>query len=117
MNFLVDAQLPRRPAALLQQAGHNAIHTLDLAEGNRTPDVVINEIAERERRVVITKDSDFVNSFLLLGKPYKLLLISTGNIPNTALLSLYMAYLPLITTALQTHRYVELSRTALIVHR
>ncbi|MDQ2808544.1 MAG: DUF5615 family PIN-like protein [Chloroflexota bacterium] len=46
MNFLVDAQLPRRLAALLQQAGHNAIHTLDLAEGNRTPDVVINEIAE-----------------------------------------------------------------------
>jgi predicted nuclease of predicted toxin-antitoxin system len=42
MKFLVDAQLPRRLAALLQQAGHDTIHTLDLPLGNRTTDTVIN---------------------------------------------------------------------------
>lgn len=55
MRFLVDAQLPRRLASFLQQAGYEAIHTLDLPEGNRTPDEVIEEISRRERAVLITK--------------------------------------------------------------
>ena len=39
MNFLVDAHLPRHLALLLREQGHDAIHTLDLAEGNRTTDM------------------------------------------------------------------------------
>ncbi len=117
MKFLVDAQLPRRLIPLLRQAGHDAIHTLDLPHGNRTPDAEINDLAEREQRVVITKDADFVNSFVVLGKPYKLLLVSTGNITNTDLLTLFSRYLPQIEGALQPHSYVELTREALIVHR
>ena len=42
MKFLVDAQLPRRLVYRLQEAGHEAIHTLDLPLGNRTPDRVIS---------------------------------------------------------------------------
>jgi predicted nuclease of predicted toxin-antitoxin system len=42
MKFLVDAQLPVRLARFLQNAGHDAIHTLDLPEHNATPDAVIN---------------------------------------------------------------------------
>ncbi|MCB1127210.1 MAG: DUF5615 family PIN-like protein [Verrucomicrobiae bacterium] len=38
MRFLVDAQLPRRLAVWLQERGHEAIHTLDLAQQNRTAD-------------------------------------------------------------------------------
>lgn len=85
MNFLVDAQLPRRLAYRLRELGHSATHTLDLPHQNRTTDAEICEISVRERRVVITKDADFVDTFLLIGKPYKLLLISTGNISNTEL--------------------------------
>ncbi len=32
MKFLIDAHLPKRLARLLQQLGHDAIHTLDLPE-------------------------------------------------------------------------------------
>jgi predicted nuclease of predicted toxin-antitoxin system len=117
MNFVVDAQLLRRLIPLLQQAGHDAVHTLDLPQGNRTSDAEINEIATREQRVVITKDAGFVNSFLVFGKPYKLLVVSTGNITNADLLNLFRKYLPQIETALQPHRYVELTRTALLIHR
>ncbi|MBO0800415.1 MAG: DUF5615 family PIN-like protein [Blastocatellia bacterium] len=50
MNFLVDAQLPRRLVTLLRQAGYDAIHTLDLTLGNRTIDTLflanIDRIAE-----------------------------------------------------------------------
>ena len=38
MTFLIDAQLPRRLAIQLQKAGHEATHTLQLPEANRTTD-------------------------------------------------------------------------------
>jgi predicted nuclease of predicted toxin-antitoxin system len=117
MKFLVDAQLPRRLVLLLQQAGQDAIHTLDLPHGNRTRDAEINTVAEHEQRVVITKDADFVNSFLVHGQPSKLLLISTGNITNAELLTLFTTYLPQISHELESHDYLELSRIALIIHR
>lgn len=44
MKFLVDAQLPRRLAGRLREAGHEAIHTLDLPLGNRTTDTLINDL-------------------------------------------------------------------------
>lgn len=77
MKFLVDAHLAASLCALLQQAGHNAIHTNHLAAQNQTSDEVINEISLREHRVVVTKDSDFYHSHLLHGKPWKLMLVRT----------------------------------------
>lgn len=69
MNFLVDAQLPRRMTAWLAAAGCDAIHTLDLPDANRTTDEQINDVADQEQRVVITKDADFVDTHLLQGRP------------------------------------------------
>jgi predicted nuclease of predicted toxin-antitoxin system len=34
MRYLVDAQLPRRLALRLRDAGYDALHTLDLPDGN-----------------------------------------------------------------------------------
>jgi predicted nuclease of predicted toxin-antitoxin system len=62
MRFLVDAQLPRRLARWLGARGQDAVHTLDLPDGNRTQDAAIGDLACREDRIVITKDSDFVSS-------------------------------------------------------
>jgi predicted nuclease of predicted toxin-antitoxin system len=70
---------------LLREQGHDALHTLDLPDENRTTDARIVEIAAQEGRVVVTKDADFVESFILHHKPEKLLLISTGNISNLEL--------------------------------
>jgi predicted nuclease of predicted toxin-antitoxin system len=65
---------------------------------------------------VITKDSDFVDSFLLLKKPWKLLLISTGNISNKDLEALFAPLIPMIVATFHSHDYAELTRSALIVH-
>lgn len=116
MNFVVDAQLPRRIAHRLREAGHDAVHTLDLPSGNRTTDEEINALAEREERVVVTKDADFVNSFVVWRKPRKLLLISTGNIRNPELETLLLANLDSIAGMLATNDFVELGRTSIIVH-
>ena len=80
MKFLVDAQLSRRMTAWLIAGGCDAIHTLDLPDGNRTTDEQVNDVAALEQRVVVSKDADFVDSHLLRGRPAKLLLLSTGNI-------------------------------------
>ena len=65
MKFLVDAHLPKRLASFLNAEGHDAIHTRDLPVGNRTSDATINQVSMAEQRIVITKDSDFMDSHLL----------------------------------------------------
>ncbi|NRT18764.1 putative nuclease of putative toxin-antitoxin system [Hymenobacter sp. 9A] len=93
------------------------MHTLDLPAANRTQDGSITRLSMEEQRVVITKDADFVNSFLLHGQPHKLLLVSTGNISTVDLLELFRKFLPQLTQVLTHHAYVELSRTLLVTHR
>jgi predicted nuclease of predicted toxin-antitoxin system len=116
MKFLLDAQLPRRLIYRLREAGHDAIHTLDLPERNRTTDAAICARAEGEGRVVITKDADFVSSFLVNGSPPKLLLVSTGNISNPQLEQLLLANLEAIVRALDEAHFVELGRSSIVVH-
>ena len=115
MNFLIDAQLPRHLSIWLTEAGHDARHTLDLPLGNRTPDSEIIACASREKRIVISKDSDFVQSFLLTGQP-TLLLISTGNITNAELKKLLHANLSSVETAFDEFRFVEITREVLVIH-
>ena len=116
MRFLVDAQLPVRLARWLQEKGHDVLHTRDLPTGNRTEDSDVNELSLREARVVVTKDTDFVDSFLLTRKPHKLLLVATGNIGNEDLEGLFQGNLETIVSALDTSDYVELGRDRLVVH-
>ncbi|HBY98383.1 MAG TPA: hypothetical protein DEP84_31330 [Chloroflexi bacterium] len=116
MKFLIDAQLPRRFARYLSNLGHDAVHTLDLPRGNRTKGQEIDEISIQEGRVVVTKDSDFVNSFILHNQPYKLLLISTGNITNAELERLLTENFDDIVTAFEDYDFIELSREHVVIH-
>ncbi len=117
MKFLVDAHLPLRLARWLRAEGHEAVHTRDLPVGNRTEDNAINELSLREQRVVVTKDEDFVDLFLLRHEPYKLLLVATGNISNKELELIFQKNLEAIVEAFEICDFVELDRTALICHR
>lgn len=115
MKFLVDAQLPRRFANWLNEAGHDALHTLDLPRKNLTTDQEVVVRAKRDGRIVVSKDADFVQTFLVTGEPL-LLLISTGNISNAALEKLLHANLSGIEAAFATSRFVEITGDALVVH-
>ena len=115
MNFLVDAQLPRRMTTWLAAAGCDAVHTLDLPNGNRTTDQEVMDTADQQQRVVVTKDADFVDSHLLHGHPAKLLLISTGNISNRDLERLVVPLIPDILREFQTNAFLELDRSGLTV--
>ncbi len=116
MKFLVDAQLPKRFCVWLGQAGQDAIHTLDLPEGNRTTDDKVIAFAEQQERIVVTKDDDFVQSYLVNGRPSRLLLVSTGNISNDDLERIFQAHLDSLLNAFMTGRFVELGKDFLTVH-
>jgi len=115
MKFLVDAQLPRRFANWLNEAGHDALHTLDLPNKNLTPDNELIARAVHDDRIVISKDADFVQSFLVTGEPL-LLQISTGNISNVELERILRSNLSGIEKAFATSKFVEITREALVVH-
>lgn len=116
MKFLIDAQLPRRFCAWLVAAGHDARHTLDLPMANRTTDSAVIDIAEKEERVIVTKDADFVQSRLVHGRPKRLLLVATGNIGNLELERLILGNLSAVVNALDNNDYVELGRDKLVCH-
>jgi predicted nuclease of predicted toxin-antitoxin system len=116
MRFLVDAHLPRKLAELLKTRGHEAIHTLEFPNANRSTDTELMNYADANGFVVITKDADFVDAFYVRDTPQKLWLISTGNIGNKDLEKLIDANFETVIEAFQQHRFVELSRTEIFVH-
>lgn len=82
MKYLVDAQLPVLLAEILRQKGFDVIHTNDLPDKDETSDATIRHVAVEQNRIVITKDADFQDSYLLFRQPPRLLLLTTGNIKN-----------------------------------
>jgi predicted nuclease of predicted toxin-antitoxin system len=116
LKFIVDAQLPNRLCVWLRQRGHDCAHTKFLPGQNRTTDSQILLIVENEQRCVITKDGDFQVSFELGKGPKKLLLITTGNLPNDDLLAMFEKHETQLIQALTSHSFIELRRDLLIVH-
>lgn len=110
MKFLIDAHLPPGLRAVFAAAGHDAIHTLDLPEQNATRDGMLNEVSVREQRVVVTKDTDFYYSHLLQGRPWKLVLVRTGNLGVKATKTMFQVHLPAIEAALLTCSMVEIDQ-------
>ena len=116
MKFLIDAHLPKSLSDFLQLKGHDSLHTIELPDGNRTNDLTILTIARMDKRIVITKDSDFLESFLLNGQPEKLILIKTGNIRNVDLLAIFDLNIDKICSLLEDSYLIEINTSEIIVH-
>jgi predicted nuclease of predicted toxin-antitoxin system len=110
MKFLVDAHLPPSLCKLLAQHGHDAIHTLDLPAKNATKDNVLNQLSVDEERVVISKDSDFFYSHIVLNRPWKLVLVKTGNISTGELCALFERHFSDLDNALGQYSLVEIDQ-------
>ncbi|MHB8904700.1 MAG: DUF5615 family PIN-like protein [Melioribacteraceae bacterium] len=117
MKFLVDAQLPKSLSVWLKGKGFDSIHTLELPNKNSTTDEEINRISFKEERIVITKDTDFLQSFKLTQQPYKLLLVTTGNILNDHLKEIFEKQFDEIISLLRENSFIELTKETIIVHK
>jgi predicted nuclease of predicted toxin-antitoxin system len=89
LKFIIDTQLPPKLAKFLTEKGCDAIHTTFFPDGHLLQDKEIREIAVRENRIIITKDSDFFDGYLAHGAPPKVLLLQFGNIKNEELLTFF----------------------------
>ena len=116
MKFIVDAQLPKSLSDFLKYRGFDSIHTLDLPNKNSTSDKEITEIAINQKRILITKDNDFLESFILNLKPEKLIVVRTGNIPNPILLKIFDNNLELIKSMISRSNLIEITRTEIAEH-
>ncbi|GAB3799211.1 hypothetical protein GCM10028819_22030 [Spirosoma humi] len=116
MKYLVDAQLPYLLAEVLREKGHDVVHTDDLPDKDGTTDTAIRQIATAEGRVVVTKDSDFQDSYLLFGQPPRLLLLTTGNIKNRQLMDIFRGNIAVISELFELHTFIELDNHDYIIH-
>ncbi len=113
---IVDAQLPKSLADWLNSKGLDCLHTSGLPSGNRSDDNEISLLADREGRMVISKDKDFWDDHVIKGCPKKLLIIKTGNIVNTDLLTLFKLNIERIEELFLDNNLIELNRQSIIVH-
>lgn len=67
MRFLIDQNRSPRLAERLRDAGHDAVHTLDLGL-EQAEDEALLLLAARERRVVVSGDTDFGSLLALLRR-------------------------------------------------
>lgn len=86
MKLLCDVHIPLRVVNFLRSQGFEAMHVNELPQRWNTPDGVICRLADEQGATVISKDTDFRNSFLLQGTPRKLLHICLGNTSNQKLI-------------------------------
>ena len=116
IKFIVDAQLPYSLAEMVRSKGFDVKHTDDLPNKERTTDNEIRVLAKEEDRIVVTKDNDFFDSYILSKAPNRLLLISTGNIINQDLFILFEKYFEIITSSFERYNFLELTNVELYAH-
>ena len=116
MKFIIDAQLPKSLSDFLKHKGLDSIHTLELHDKNRTKDYQIITLAIEEDRIVISKDNDFLDSFLINSKPPKLIMVKTGNIQNKVLIKIFNDNLDTIIKMISKSNLVEISKNDIAEH-
>jgi predicted nuclease of predicted toxin-antitoxin system len=117
VKFLIDAQLPKSLSDFLKLKGYDCIHTLELPDANDTTDNEILKHCGNENRVIITKDNDFLESFLINNEPKKLIFVRTGNIKNAELLDLFRINFEYLCNSISDNDLIEVNKTDIIIHK
>ena len=108
MNFLVVAQLPPALAHWIKSQGHDATHVLELGFHN-ADDSTIWQHARQSNAVMISKDEDFVDRWLIKSEGVALVWKRKGNCSNDALMAWFELLWPDALKSLQQgERLVEL---------
>ena len=110
MKFLIDAQMPPSLKQVFIAKGYDCIHTLDLENGNDTTDKIINRFSVAEKRILITKDSDFYDSFIVNQEPYKLIMVKLGNTSKSELIHFFEERFEEIIEKLNTENIILMSK-------
>lgn len=86
MKFLCDVHISYKVVNFLSKSGFETIHVNQILDKWNTKDRDICKFADSNDLIVITKDSDFRNSFFVDGSPRKLIKVNLGNISTSDLI-------------------------------
>jgi predicted nuclease of predicted toxin-antitoxin system len=108
VRFLVDALLPPALAKWVATGTHQATHVFEIGL-ERAKDEAIWEHARDEDAVLMTKDEDFADRWLLSDRPVPLIWIRKGNCSNRALIACLEPLWPDVLGRLeQGEQFIEL---------
>jgi len=116
MKFLIDAHLPYQLKNWISAKGFEAVHTLDLQGKNETPDTNIIKYSMDEKWIVVSKDADFYEYFVIKQMPYKLVWITFGNLRNKQLIKLFELNFSAIILLLKNSKVIEFGNKEIITH-
>jgi predicted nuclease of predicted toxin-antitoxin system len=102
MKFLIDNALSPALAALLQQAGHDAIHVRSIGLQHADDDAIF-DLAAVERRVLVSADADFGTLLAMRSsrQPSVIQFRGEGSRKPDALARTLLANLPQLVDALE----------------
>ena len=115
-RYIVDAKLSVRVKSLIASYKRNVIHVKDLESSTKTKDREINLISIREKRIVITRDHDFLDSFFSSYRPYKLLFISEFYQKEIVILEVLSAHFEEIEDLFASYGLIEIKQGKIISH-
>jgi predicted nuclease of predicted toxin-antitoxin system len=118
VKFVVGANLSPRVAALLQSAGHDAVHVRDIGLRDASDDRIIDYAMSTER-VVISHDSDFgtLLAYRHLSKPSFILIRSCDPVVVDDQTSLIVANLDAMRNDLDAGAIAVFARGRLRIRR
>lgn len=93
MRFLCDVHIAYKLVKHINSLGYEAIHVNNILDKWFTSDAKISEYADENDLILISKDSDFRDSFYLNNSPKKLIKINLGNISNLELLNIFSSHI------------------------
>jgi predicted nuclease of predicted toxin-antitoxin system len=88
MKFLCDVHISYKLVNAILNLGFDCIHVNTIIDKWYSKDADIATFADHNNYIIITKDSDFRNSFYINKTPKKLIKINLGNITNIELIKI-----------------------------
>ena len=103
MKFLCDVHISIKLTKHINNQGFECTHINTILDKWFTTDSTIAKFSDLNDFILITKDFDFKNSFLVQKSPKKLIKINLGNISNTQLIKVFDHFISEIETINKTH--------------
>ncbi|WP_339815896.1 DUF5615 family PIN-like protein [uncultured Imperialibacter sp.] len=88
MKFLCDVHISIKISKRIQELGYSSEHVNFILDRWHSKDQAIADFADDNNLILISKDQDFRNSFLVSNKPRKLIKINLGNVSNAELMNI-----------------------------
>lgn len=117
MKVLCDVHIALKVVRFFQKNNVEATHVNGLPNSFYSSDKDICKFADQNDHVVLTKDSDFLDSYLVQQTPFKLIKVNLGNISTPELIAILERHLDFLIAYFEKGGgWIEVSKNRIFVH-